>query len=114
MTNSDTISAPDPKGKTIQPLRLDGITKNFGGIVAIKPFDLQAESGKIIPLVGNNEPENSTLVKISPGLYHPTDGDIWLNGQKTSFRDASDARTKGVEVVYQDLALVDLQPVYMN
>src|SRR6218665_489417 len=114
MTNSDTISAPDPKGKTIQPLRLDGITKNFGGIVAIKHFDLEAEAGEIIALVGDNGAGKSTLVKIISGLYQPTDGDIWLNGQKTSFRDASDARTKGVEVVYQDLALVDLQPVYMN
>jgi len=114
MTNSDTISAPNPKGGTIQPLRLDGITKNFGGIVAIKRFDLEAEAGEIIALVGDNGAGKSTLVKIISGLYQPTDGDIWLNGQKTSFRDASDARTKGVEVVYQDLALVDLQPVYMN
>ncbi|WP_281887142.1 ATP-binding cassette domain-containing protein [Agromyces rhizosphaerae] len=48
------------------------------------------------------------------GVHQPTDGEIRLGGEKVAFRDASDARANGVEVVYQDLALVDLQPVYMN
>ncbi len=48
------------------------------------------------------------------GAYKPTGGEIWLNGTNVTFKDASDARAHGVEVVYQDLALVDLQPVYMN
>jgi ABC-type sugar transport system ATPase subunit len=99
---------------TVQPLRLEGITKHFGGIVAIKRFDLQIEPGEIVALVGDNGAGKSTLVKIVSGMYQPTDGEIWLNGERASFRDPSDARNKGVEVVYQDLALVDLQPVYMN
>lgn len=96
------------------PLRLDGITKHFGGIVAIKRFDLEIEAGQIVALVGDNGAGKSTLVKIISGLYQPTAGEIRLNGERTAFRDPSDARAKGVEVVYQDLALVDLQPVYMN
>ncbi|WP_030147541.1 MULTISPECIES: ATP-binding cassette domain-containing protein [Mycetocola] len=95
-------------------LQLDGITKHFGGIVAIKHFDLQIKPGEIVALVGDNGAGKSTLVKIISGMYQPTAGEIRLNGAPTNFRDPSDARTKGVEVVYQDLALVDLQPVYMN
>ncbi|KTS85996.1 ABC transporter ATP-binding protein [Microbacterium testaceum] len=98
----------------VNPLRLDGITKHFGAIVAIKRFDLEIEPGQIVALVGDNGAGKSTLVKIISGLYQPTAGEIWLNGEHTSFRDPSDARAKGVEVVYQDLAMVDLQPVYMN
>lgn len=96
------------------PLRLDGITKHFGAIVAIKRFDLEIAAGEIVALVGDNGAGKSTLVKIISGLYQPTAGEIWVNGERAAFRDPSDARTKGVEVVYQDLALVDLQPVYMN
>jgi len=101
-------------GTTVKPLRLDGITKHFGGIVAIKRFDLEIEPGEIVALVGDNGAGKSTLVKIISGMYQPTDGEIWVNGERASFRDPSDARARGVEVVYQDLALVDLQPVYMN
>ncbi|MFZ4896307.1 ATP-binding cassette domain-containing protein [Plantibacter sp. Mn2098] len=114
MTIADTTSTPPASGRAVNPLRLDGITKHFGGIVAIKRFDLEIETGEIVALVGDNGAGKSTLVKIISGLYQPTDGEIWLNGERTTFRDASDARNKGVEVVYQDLALVDLQPVYMN
>ncbi|KRC49184.1 ABC transporter ATP-binding protein [Leifsonia sp. Root227] len=103
-----------PHGTTVKPLRLDGITKHFGGIVAIKRFDLEIEPGEIVALVGDNGAGKSTLVKIISGMYQPTDGEIWVNGERASFRDPSDARARGVEVVYQDLALVDLQPVYMN
>jgi len=96
------------------PLRLENISKHFGGVEAIKRFDLTVRPGEIVALVGDNGAGKSTLVKIISGLFTPTSGTIWLGGRETSFRDASDARRQGVEVVYQDLALVDNQPVYMN
>lgn len=95
-------------------LRLVGIHKSFGGVVAIKQFDLEVMPGEIVALVGDNGAGKSTLIKIISGLYQPTEGEIWLNGAQANFRDASDARAQGVEVVYQDLALVADQPVYMN
>jgi simple sugar transport system ATP-binding protein len=96
------------------PLRLEGIRKTFGGLTAVDRFDLEVAAGEIVALVGDNGAGKSTLVKIISGVYQPTEGEIWLNGRSASFRDASDARRQGVEVVYQDLALVDEQPVYMN
>jgi D-xylose transport system ATP-binding protein len=96
------------------PLRLQAIHKHFGGVVAVERFDLEVAAGEIVALVGDNGAGKSTLVKMISGLYQPSGGEIWLNGERVSFRDASDARRKGVEVVYQDLALVDEQPVYMN
>jgi simple sugar transport system ATP-binding protein len=96
------------------PLRLRGVHKNFGGVIAIESFDLDVAAGEIVALVGDNGAGKSTLIKIISGLYQPTSGEIRLNGEPVSFRDASDARAKGVEVVYQDLALVPDQPVYMN
>lgn len=96
------------------PLRLEGISKRFGGVTAIQRFDLEVAPGEIVALVGDNGAGKSTLVKIISGLYQPTEGTIEIRGEAVTFRDAADARAKGVEVVYQDLALVDLQPVYMN
>ncbi|MFC9919677.1 ATP-binding cassette domain-containing protein [Agromyces binzhouensis] len=98
----------------MNPLSLSGISKHFGGIVAIERFDLEVEAGEVVALVGDNGAGKSTLVKIISGVHQPTDGEIRLAGERVAFRDASDARANGVEVVYQDLALVDLQPVYMN
>jgi D-xylose transport system ATP-binding protein len=99
---------------TVTPLRLVGVHKHFGGVVAVERFDLDVDAGEIVALVGDNGAGKSTLVKIVSGLYQPSEGEIWLNGQPVAFKDASDARRHGVEVVYQDLALVDGQPVYMN
>jgi simple sugar transport system ATP-binding protein len=99
---------------TAPPLRLEGIRKEFGGVVAIERFDLEVKAGEIVALVGDNGAGKSTLVKIVSGVYQATEGQIALHGQPVSFRDASDARRHGVEVVYQDLALADSQPVYMN
>lgn len=103
-----------PSNTATPALRLVGIHKIFGGVVAIKRFDLEVMPGEIVALVGDNGAGKSTLIKIISGLYQPSEGEIWLNGVQANFRDASDARAKGVEVVYQDLALVQDQPVYMN
>lgn len=96
------------------PLQLTGIRKTFGAVIAVERFDLEVRAGEIVALVGDNGAGKSTLVKIISGLYEPSEGEIRLGGEKVAFRDASDARAKGVEVVYQDLALVPQQPVYMN
>ena len=96
------------------PLELKAISKHFGGVTAVERFDRQVEAGEIVALVGDNGAGKSTLVKMVSGLYQPTEGEILIDGSAVHFRDASDARAHGVEVVYQDLALVDQQPVYMN
>ncbi|WP_104090796.1 ATP-binding cassette domain-containing protein [Cryobacterium sp. N19] len=112
--STSTSEHASPTATTTPALRLVGIHKNFGGVIAIKRFDLEVMPGEIVALVGDNGAGKSTLIKIISGLYQPTEGEIWLNGAQANFRDASDARAKGVEVVYQDLALVPQQPVYMN
>lgn len=95
-------------------LSLKNIHKAFGGVVAIQNFSLNLHAGEIVALVGDNGAGKSTLIKIVSGVYAPTSGTIQLDGETTSFSDASSARSKGIEVVYQDLALADQQPVYMN
>lgn len=95
-------------------LSLKNIHKAFGGVIAIQDFSLDLRAGEIVALVGDNGAGKSTLIKIISGVYTPTSGKIELGGEETSFGDASSARSKGIEVVYQDLALADQQPVFMN
>jgi simple sugar transport system ATP-binding protein len=93
---------------------MDHVRKEFGGLVAVQDFSLSVWPGEIVALVGDNGAGKSTLVKIVSGVHRPTSGSIELHGQQVHFSDAATARSHGVEVVYQDLALAEMQPVYMN
>ncbi|MBC6408513.1 MAG: sugar ABC transporter ATP-binding protein [Rhodobacteraceae bacterium] len=95
-------------------LSLQNVRKTFGGVVAIQEFSLDLFPGEIVALVGDNGAGKSTLVKMVSGVHRPSGGDIRLDGEAVQFSDASSARSRGIEVVYQDLALADEQPVYMN
>ena len=95
-------------------LSLRGIHKAFDGLVTIQNFSLDLFSSKIVALVGDNGAGKSTIIKVISGIYPPTSGEILLEGEMVNFSDASSSRSRGIEVVHQDLALVDEQPVYMN
>ncbi len=95
-------------------LSLAHIRKVFGGVIAVQDFSLDLFAGEIVALVGDNGAGKSTLVKVISGVHRPTSGDIRMEGESVALVDASSARSKGIEVVYQDLALAHEQTVYMN
>jgi len=95
-------------------LQLSNIRKAFGGVVAIEDFSLDVHAGEIVALVGDNGAGKSTLIKIISGVHSPTSGTITIEDQTVSMSSATMARSHGIEVVYQDLALADQQSVYMN
>jgi len=88
-------------------LEMRGISKNFGAIQALQGVDFGIESGEVVGLMGDNGAGKSTLVKICAGNYPPSAGDIILKGAPAHFHRPLDAREKGIEIVYQDLALCD-------
>jgi simple sugar transport system ATP-binding protein len=95
-------------------LRLEHIRKEFGGIVALDDVTLDVEAGEVLALVGDNGAGKSTLVKIICGVHPPTSGRMLIAGEAVALADPSAAQKRGIQVVFQDLALAEQQPVYMN
>lgn len=91
-----------------EPLvQMRGITKKFGGVEALRDVDLEAHAGEVLAIVGDNGAGKSTLIKILTGVYQPTSGTISLDGEQQSFASHADAIAKGIDAVYQTLALAD-------
>jgi simple sugar transport system ATP-binding protein len=88
-------------------LELDHVSKHYGAIQALNDVSLTLNAGECVGLVGDNGAGKSTLVKIIAGNFHPSSGEIRIDGRKTELHSPKDARTKGIEIVYQDLALAD-------
>ena len=88
-------------------LELRGVAKHFGAIEALKGVDLAIAPGEVVGLMGDNGAGKSTLVKIIAGNFPPSEGEIALNGEVQHFHKPADARARGIEIVYQDLALCD-------
>ena len=88
-------------------LELCNISKNFGAIQALSEVDLTIDSGEVVGLMGDNGAGKSTLVKVIAGNFPPSSGEMRLDGDEVHFSKPVEAREKGIEVVYQDLALCD-------
>jgi len=88
-------------------LDLRNISKSFGAIEALKGINMQLFAGEVVGLMGDNGAGKSTLIKILSGNYQPTSGEMYFEGHPQQFNRPVDARTHGIEVVYQDLALCD-------
>jgi simple sugar transport system ATP-binding protein len=86
-------------------LNLRSVSKSFGAIKALTDVDLTIGTGEIVGLMGDNGAGKSTLVKLIAGNYPPTTGEIVLEDEVVHFHKPAEARAKGIEVVYQDLAL---------
>jgi simple sugar transport system ATP-binding protein len=88
-------------------LELESISKHFGAIEALTDVSLKLEAGEVVGLVGDNGAGKSTLVKIIAGNFHQSGGTIKVDDKVEMLHSPSDARSKGIEIVYQDLALAD-------
>jgi simple sugar transport system ATP-binding protein len=88
-------------------LDLVGVSKSFGAIHALNDVSLSIKAGEVVGLMGDNGAGKSTLVKIVAGNYRPTKGTVSIADQEVILHSPADARAKGIEIVYQELALCD-------
>ncbi len=86
-------------------LELRDIKKTFGGITALAGVDFKINAGEVVGLMGDNGAGKSTLARITAGNFPPSSGEILIEGETVRFNKPIEARQRGIEIVYQDLAL---------
>ena len=100
-----TRAYPDPRASVAPTLAARGLKKAFGRVVAIEDADFDLYPGEILAVIGDNGAGKSTMIAALVGAIRPDSGSIWLNGEKVSFRNPMEARTAGIETVFQTLAM---------
>jgi ribose transport system ATP-binding protein len=87
-------------------LRLDGISKRYGGVRALEEARLECAAGRIHALLGENGAGKSTLIKVIAGVVKPDSGVIELENQPVIFRNPAAARKAGIACIFQELSLI--------
>lgn len=86
-------------------LRLEGISKRFGGVTALADVSFELRAGEIHALLGENGAGKSTLIKILGGIHRPDAGRIVLDGVPAAMQSVAAADRCGVRIIHQELAL---------
>jgi simple sugar transport system ATP-binding protein len=86
-------------------LRVEHISKRFGGVTALDDVSLSIHTGETCCLVGENGSGKSTLIKIISGVYTPDEGDLTINGHHYKKLTPIESIHEGIQVIYQDFSL---------
>ncbi len=114
-----TVQEPGANGVSGGPapddvLRVEHISKRFGAVTALRDISLHLGRGEVLALLGDNGAGKSTLMKILCGFQQPDHGRIVVNGEEVTLKSVEHARSLGIDIVYQDLALIPGLSVYHN
>jgi ABC-type sugar transport system ATPase subunit len=95
-------------------LELADVRKNFGSIEALRGVTFSVDAGSAVALVGDNGAGKSTLMKTITGVHRPDSGNILFDGEPLTHIDPRGIRERGIEMIYQDLALAKMRDVAAN
>ena len=95
-------------------LELRDVSKSFGEVQALQDVNFQLGQNEVVGLLGDNGAGKSTMIKIMTGYFPPTSGQILFSGQPIEDLNVPKARQLGVETVYQERALAELQNLWRN
>ncbi len=95
-------------------LELQHVSKHFAHVEVLRDVCLRFEPGTVSAIVGDNGAGKSTLLKILAGIHAPAEGTITFNDSAITNLSADARRARGIEMVYQDLALAAQQDVVTN
>ncbi|WP_326624922.1 MULTISPECIES: sugar ABC transporter ATP-binding protein [unclassified Streptomyces] len=94
-----------PEPETTPVLALEGVSKSFGAVRALRGVSLRLYAGEAHALAGENGAGKSTLIKALAGVHRPDTGKVLLDGEPVEFQGPADARDAGVAVIYQEPTL---------
>jgi len=95
-------------------VELRKVSKYFGEVCALQDVDFHLGQNEVVGLLGDNGAGKSTLIKIITGYHQPTSGELFFNGEIVDHLTVPKARQLGVETVYQERALAELQSLWRN
>jgi ribose transport system ATP-binding protein len=87
-------------------LRLEGVTKRYGGVTALANVDFACALGSIHAVVGENGAGKSSLMKIIAGVIRPDEGRMYLDENLVHFASPADATRHGIICIFQELSLL--------
>ena len=87
-------------------IKMNGISKRYGAVEALKDVDLECSTGSIHAIVGENGAGKSTLIKVVAGVTQPNTGSLFLDGVRVQFRSPLDAINKSILCVFQELSVI--------
>src|SRR5208282_3509397 len=88
-------------------VEMKDISLAFGGLKAVDDASIDLHPGEVVGLLGHNGAGKSCLIKVLSGAYKRDAGQIFINGQEATINNPRDAKSYGIETVYQALALAD-------
>ena len=95
-------------------VRMENVTKHFGGVYAVNDVSFDLYEGEILALVGDNGAGKSTLVKILSGAHQADEGAIFIRGEPVRIENPMAAQRLGIETLYQNLALMNNLDITAN
>ena len=95
-------------------LEMKNISKRFGEVQALRQVNFAVARNEVVGLVGDNGAGKSTLIKIVTGYHKQDSGEVYFNRGKVEGLSVAEARQLGIETVYQERALADLQTLWRN
>ena len=95
-------------------LQVEGVTKRFAGVHALRGVDLHLGAGEVLAVVGENGAGKSTLMKILAGVQPPDEGSISIDGQPVTIDSCKTAMGHGIVLIHQELNLADNLDVGAN
>ncbi len=99
----------------LQPLlEFKKISKSFPGVKALNEVDMNFSKGEVHALVGENGAGKSTLMKILSGVYQPTSGQIYYNGEEVHIKNPHEAQLMGISIIFQEFSLINHLDVVSN
>ena len=87
--------------ETTAVLRLEKISKNFGGLQVLKDIDFSLQKGELVGLIGPNGAGKSTLFNVITSIYTPNEGDVFLQGKKITGIPSHKICHKGISRTFQ-------------
>lgn len=91
---------------TVPLLRMEGVSKRYGGVRALEKAELTVNAGRIHAILGENGAGKSTLIKVLAGVVAPDEGRMAIEGREVAFASPAEANEAGIACIFQELSLI--------